>query len=105
MNKRIMKEIRRQVRSTDLDNAAQMNKVEERIFERNPDSDQIRSRKKGDYGNERIEVDEQVNAYNENNQMEWLDELWGLDKKLVDGKWYISLSDVIKVTLGEYDNE
>jgi len=100
-----MKEIRRQVRSTDLDNAAQMNKVEERIFERNPDSDQIRSRKKGDYGNERIEEDEQVNAYNENNQMEWLDELWGLDKKLVDGKWYISLSDVIKVTLGEYDNE
>jgi len=26
-----------------------------------------------------------------------------LDKKLVDGKWYISLSDVVKVTLGEYD--
>jgi len=105
MSKSIMKEIRRHVRSTDLDNASQMNKVEERIYERNPDTNQIKSRKKGDYGNERIEVDEQVNAYNENNQMEWLDELWGLDKKLVDGKWYISLSDVIKVTLGEYDNE
>jgi len=72
---------------------------EERIYERNPDTGQIKSRKKMDYGNERTEVD----ASNESNQMEWLDELWGLDKKLVDGKWYISLSDVVKVTLGEYD--
>ena len=36
-----MKAIRKQVRSTDLDNAAQMNKVDGKIFERNPDTGEI----------------------------------------------------------------
>jgi len=126
MNKSKMKEIRRHVRSTDLDNASQMNKVDGRIYERNPDTNQIKSRKKGDYGNERIEKvstvmreqakDLQVEAYNENAmeaemdkvinplrkriREEVLDELWAADKLNKDGYWYVKLSDVIKI-IGE----
>ena len=108
-----MKEIRRQVRSTDLDNAAQMNKVEERIFERNPDSDQIRSRKKGDYGNERIEkvskvmrnqaknldvvMDKVINPVRKRIREEVLDELWAANKVNHNGHWYIRMSDIVKI--------
>ena len=45
--------------SKKLDNAAQMNEVEQkagRIYERNPDTGELRSREIGDHGNERIEA-------------------------------------------------
>ncbi len=86
---------------------------EKRIFERNPDTGQIKSRKPGDYGNER---DEQVEAYNENAmeaemdkvihpvrkriRKEVLEELWAADKLNKDGYWYVKLTDVIKI-IGE----
>jgi len=125
MNKSKMKEIRRQVRSADLDNASQMNKTEERIYERNPDTDQIKSRKKGDYGNEVVEEcssdcachdgeDMQVEAYNEsfmdthNVRREVLNELWTSNKILKDGYWYVKLTDVIKIIADYnelYENE
>ena len=72
-----MKEIRRHVRSTDLDNASQMNNQEK---------------------------DLQVEAYNEacmeehsNGRKEVLNELWTSDKILKDGYWFVKLTDVIKI--------
>ena len=73
-----MKEIRRQVRSADLDNASQMNNQEK---------------------------DLQVEAYNEacmeekysNGRREVLNELWTSDKILKDGYWFVKLTDVIKI--------
>jgi len=86
-----------------------------RIYERNPDTNQIRSRKPGDYGNER---DEQVEAYNENAmeeemdkvihplrkriRAEALDELWAANKVNHEGHWYIRLTDVVNI-MGDYD--
>jgi hypothetical protein len=78
MNKSKMKEIRRQVRSADLDNASQMNNQEK---------------------------DLQVEAYNEacmeekysNGRREVLNELWTTDKILKDGYWFVKLTDVIKI--------
>ena len=123
MDKSKMKSIRKQVRRADLANKKESHgklggnledvhmkdsTLEERIYERNTDTGEIKSRKKMDYGNERIEEVGTIirnQAKDMSNQNEWLDELWGLDKKLVDGKWYISLSDVVKITLGEYGDE
>ena len=73
-----MKEIRRQVRSADLDNASQMNNQEK---------------------------DLQVEAYNEacmeekysKGRREVLNELWTSDKILKDGYWFVKLTDVIKI--------
>ena len=73
-----MKEIRRQVRSADLDNASQMNNQEK---------------------------DLQVEAYNEacmeekysKGRREVLNELWTTDKILKDGYWFVKLTDVIKI--------
>jgi len=78
MNKSKMKEIRRQVRSADLDNASQMNNQEK---------------------------DLQVEAYNEacmeekysKGRREVLNELWTSDKILKDGYWFVKLTDVIKI--------
>jgi hypothetical protein len=127
-----MKEIRKQVRSADLDgfvpgqfeldNAAQMNK-QERIFERNPDSGVIRSRKPGDHGNEKIEEystkphaigpdgvehnKERLMAFElgkaKEVRREVLDELWGANKVNHQGHWYVRLSDVVNI-IGECDD-
>jgi len=78
MDKSKMKEIRRQVRSADLDNASQMNNQEK---------------------------DLQVEAYNEacmeekysKGRREVLNELWTSDKILKDGYWFVKLTDVIKI--------
>jgi len=129
-----MKKIREQAQKSVeiLDNAAQMNKVEQkagRIYERNPDTDQIRSRKSGDHGNERIENEESETVATDMNNIpyteedidgnidvvmdkvihplrkrireEVLDELWAADKTLKDGHWNIRLSDAIKIISGE----
>jgi hypothetical protein len=78
-----------------------MSKKEERIFERNPDTGEIRSRKPGDYGNERIErigkVSKKMREQAIDMREEILNELWGANKKVVDGKWYIELSQAIKI--------
>ena len=88
--------------SKKLDNAAQMNEVEKRIYERNPDTGQIKSRKKGDYGNERIEeaMDKVIHPLRKRIRKEVLEELWAADKLNKDGYWYIKLTDVIKI-IGE----
>jgi len=86
---------------------------EERIYERNPDTGQIKSRKKGDYGNEEIvsdsldyskqlneTMDKVIHPVRKRIRAEVLDELWAADKLNKDGYWYIKLSDVIKI-IGE----
>jgi len=90
-----------------------MSKKEERIFERNPDTGQIRSRKKGDYGNERIEkvskvmrnqakdlnavMDQVINPVRKRIREEVLDELWAANKVNHNGHWYIRMSDIVKI--------
>ena len=90
-----------------------MSKKEERIFERNPDTGQIRSRKPGDYGNERIEkvskvmrnqaknldvvMDQVINPVRKRIREEVLDELWAANKVNHQGHWYIRMSDIVKI--------
>ena len=85
---------------------------------------QIRSRKPGDYGNEKIEypTQEEIIAFNRKENIsgdidevmdkvihpvrkrireEVLDELWAADKLNHEGYWYIKLSDAIKIISGE----
>jgi len=94
-----------------------MSKKEERIFERNPDTGQIRSRKKGDYGNERIEkvskvmrnqakdlnavMDQVINPVRKRIREEVLDELWAANKVNHQGHWYIRMSDIVKIIRGK----
>ena len=90
-----------------------MSKKEERIFERNPDTGQIRSRKPGDYGNESIVkaskvmrnqakdlnavMDQVINPVRKRIREEVLDELWAANKVNHQGHWYIRMSDIIKI--------
>tara|TARA_R110000824_G_scaffold5206_4_gene24163 strand:+ start:2721 stop:3095 length:375 start_codon:yes stop_codon:yes gene_type:complete len=91
---------------------------EKKIYERNKDTGVIRSRKPGDYGNERIEhpTQEDVIKFNQREAMdkvihplrkriraEALDELWAADKVNHEGHWYIRLTDVINI-MGDYDD-
>jgi len=74
---------------------------EKRIYERNPDTGQVKSRVKGEYGNERIEVkgiDEKVDI-----RKDILNDIWAAHKVVHNGKWYVELSEVCKI-IGE-DNE
>ena len=105
-----MKSIRKQVRRADLSD-------EKRIYERNTDSGIIKSRKPGDYGNERVEhpTQEDIIAFNKNQaekmhheiqyrvRREVLDELWAANKLNHKGHWYIRLTDVVNI-IGD-DNE
>jgi len=78
---------------------------EARIYERNKDV--IRSRKPGDYGNERIEgniddvMDKVIHPVRKHIREEVLDELWAANKLNHQGHWYIRLSDTIKIIQGE----
>ena len=90
-----------------------MSKKEERIFERNPDTGQIRSRKPGDYGNESIVktskvmkkqakdlnavMDQVINPVRKRIREEVLDELWAANKVNHQGHWYIRMSDIVKI--------
>jgi GH43 family beta-xylosidase len=64
-----------------------------KIFERNPDTGEIRSR----------EVQKLVTttpAQKAISRSEILDEIWAAKKHTIDGKWYVLLSDVCDI-LGE----
>ncbi len=84
-----------------------MSKKEERIFERNKDV--IRSRKPGDYGNERIEgtidevMDKVIHPLRNRIRAEALDELWAANKINHEGHWYIRLTDVVNI-MGDYND-
>lgn len=90
---------------------------EKRIFERNPDTGQIRSRKKGDYGNESIiktskvmkeqskeliqSMDKVVHPLRNLVREEVLDELWAANKVNHKGHWYVRMSDIVKIIRGK----
>ena len=61
-----------------------------KIFERNPDTGEIRSR----------EMHQPTKAQAAMSRSEILDEIWSAKKYTVDGHWYVRLSDVCEI-LGE----
>ena len=100
--------------------------TEEKIFERNKDTGVIRSRKPGDYGNEKIEseptdmhgipyteetiegnidqvMDKVIHPLRGRIRAEALSELWAANKLNHEGHWYIRLTDVVNI-MGDYDD-
>ena len=69
-----------------------------KIYERNPDTGEIRSRDFGDYGNEKVvrKGKEPINV-----REEILSDIWAANKRVVDGKWYVELSQVAEIIGGE----
>ena len=69
-----------------------------KIYERNPDTGEIRSRNVGDYGNEKVIVKgkEPINM-----RESILSDIWAANKKVVNGKWYVELSQVAEIIGGE----
>jgi GH43 family beta-xylosidase len=63
-----------------------------KIFERNPDTGEIRSREIKSKG--RTKFEESLN------RSEILDEIWAAEKHTIDGHWYVKLTDVCEI-LGE----
>jgi GH43 family beta-xylosidase len=61
-----------------------------KIYERNPDTGEIRSR----------DVTEPTKAQKAISRSELLDEIWAANKHIVNGEWYVRLSDVCDI-LGE----
>tara|TARA_A100001201_G_scaffold12653_1_gene16129 strand:+ start:526 stop:765 length:240 start_codon:yes stop_codon:yes gene_type:complete len=68
-----------------------------KIYERNPDTGEIRSRNVGDYGNEKVIVEgkEPINM-----RESILSDIWAANKRVVDGKWYVELSQVAEIIGG-----
>ena len=76
-----------------------------KIYERNPDTGEIRSRNVGDpIGSEKIEK-RGTKAQRAISRSEILDEIWAADKHTIDGKWYVSLSDVCAILGEDYARE
>ena len=69
-----------------------------KIYERNPDTGEIRSRNVGDYGNEKVIVKgkEPINM-----RESILSDIWAANKKVVNGKWYVELSQVAEIIGGD----
>jgi prophage antirepressor-like protein len=63
-----------------------------KIYERNPDTGEIRSR----------EMHEPTKAQQAISRSEILDEIWAANKTLKDGEWYVRLSDVCAILGEEY---
>ena len=66
-----------------------------KIFERNPDTGEIRSR----------DIQKMVTttpAQKAITRSEILDEIWAANKTLKDGEWYVKLSDVCAILGEEY---
>lgn len=69
-----------------------------KIYERNPDTGEIRSRDFGDYGNEKVIVEGRKPI---NMRESILSDIWAANKKVVDGKWYVELSQVAEIIGGD----
>ena len=63
-----------------------------KIFERNPDTGEIRSR----------EMHKPTKVQQAISRSEILDEIWAANKTLKDGEWYVKLSDVCNILGEEY---
>ena len=73
-----------------------------KIFERNPDTGEIRSREAGDYGNEKIVVkgEEPINM-----REEILSDIWAANKVNHHGHWYVRMSDIVRIVTNEQKME
>ena len=69
-----------------------------KIYERNPDTGEIRSRDFGDYGNEKVIVEGRKPI---NMRESILSDIWAANKRVVDGKWYVELSQVAEIIGGD----
>ena len=69
-----------------------------KIYERNPDTGEIRSRNVGDYGNEKV-VKKGKEPINMRDAI--LSDIWAANKRVVDGKWYVELSQIAEIIGGE----
>ena len=66
-----------------------------KIFERNPDTGEIRSR----------DIIEPTKAQKAITRSEILDEIWAANKHIVNGDWYVRLSDVCDILGEDYARE
>ncbi len=66
-----------------------------KIYERNPDSGEIRSR----------DIDLTTKAQKAMSRSEILDEIWAANKHIKDGEWYVKLSDVCAILGEDYARE
>ena len=69
-----------------------------KIYERNPDTGEIRSRDFGDYGNEKVIVEGRKPI---NMRESILSDIWAANKTIVNGKWYVELSQVAEIIGGD----
>jgi len=84
-----------------------------KIFERNPDTGEIRSRDVGDYGNEKTVSKGQLHpavfksygahaeAKDRSFRESILSDIWAANKKVVNGKWYVELSQIVEIIGGD----
>jgi len=71
-----------------------MSKKEERIFERNPNTGEVRSRPVRSM--EQV-MEEMVSPIVPRMRAEMLDEVWAADKINHQGHWYVRLADVCRI--------
>ena len=64
-----------------------------KIYERNPDTGEIRSR----------EINKPTKPINVREDI--LSDVWAANKKVIDGKWYVELSQVAEIIGGSDDGE
>ena len=77
-----------------------------KIYERNPDTGEIRSRNIGDpIGSEKIVRPGVTKAQKAITRSEILDEIWAANKHIVNGDWYVRLSDVCDILGEDYARE
>ena len=77
-----------------------------KIFERNPDNGEIRSREVGGpIGSEKIVKPGVTKAQKAISRSEILDEIWAANKHIVNGDWYVRLSDVCDILGEDYARE
>tara|TARA_B100001094_G_scaffold289806_1_gene306965 strand:+ start:429 stop:635 length:207 start_codon:yes stop_codon:yes gene_type:complete len=66
-----------------------------KIYERNPDTGEVRSRK----------IQDPTKWIGANIREDILSDIWAANKKVVDGKWYVELSQVAEIIGGSNDGE
>jgi hypothetical protein len=69
-----------------------------RIYERNSDTGEIKSRAKGDYGNERIEEPAMSDKYIGGSlKKDVIHNIWGTKRIVFQDNWYVQLSEVVNI--------
>jgi len=79
-----------------------------KIYERNPDTGEIRSRETGrSESNYNFPTREKIttSAQSAISRSEILDEIWAAEKHIHDGEWYVRLSDVCAILGEDYARE